>query len=808
MDLDDFSDDGLDDLNDNALQELENRALFSTQNPHNHGGLHYTAKPEPIENNYSEYTWDDDDDLDTTEVTDDAGAPVRRPAAGQALPASQSRPLQNAAHYNAISPAVGRHGIPTPNPNWNPNLHMAGRIAPGFPLPQRQLFTTSQVQTTYPIRPQPSQFARPVLPINRFDSTQTSPQQAAPAEAVAALQQKLRELQGELNQARGEAIILRNNSSKTQQQYDVEVTRLKKINADQLSKQERLVQAAVAAEKSANTELQFLQSDIREENVRRKRHQPGSVSGGNDKGFSDIGRTTPRKTAASRSFGMGDGFDEMEMAISPSKGGRRGTAGAVAANIGERTPTKGKRKRPVNDSPIMMLEIDTEEAPAEADPTPVPSLQLAASSGPAPAPTPSYEYLHLVLDHIICYNSPTTFDAFAKLSFPSQPDRTFASIIFEKLPNFANPSIPLQLMVDFSDLLIKLWGKCLEEQFWEPIKYLVSLISFTFYLQTTAIAPGIMVDLVMVAQQTIRPLSEARYRSATGVLTPGDTWYEVEKHIDTTEILSLLCCTAAGCNAPQPQAVPGFSSPIVEFWRLMDPENTVLLLTSKQKTSDVLAMLSLLTTSALPTSLGAISEVDESANLSRAIIDRVSSVLTETRPSVSMAEKRQIRLAVLRTLMAFASHPYGAIQLAQNANALPRLVTCLSLTIDSLYDMTIPPSVLPESRDSHSTSPFNLPLAHESVELNQIINYSVALIHSLVTGPNTSNIAEISAKLSVTFGGSQRYLIALGRLTFAEEDLVMERGIKSDVVEMAHELLEMVVTPEEGTMVSEAFDAV
>jgi hypothetical protein len=95
--------------------------------------------------------------------------------------------------------------------------------------------------------------------------------------------------------------------------------------------------------------------------------------------------------------------------------------------------------------------------------------------------------------------------------------------------------------------------------------------------------------------------------------------------------------------------------------------------------------------------------------------------------------------------------------------------------------------------------------ASYSASLYRIISQSVFLIHALVIGPDTANIADIGQKLSMAHGGSQRYLLALGRLTFAEEDLVMEAGIDGETVEAAHELLELAVTPDEGEVVSGAF---
>lgn len=65
----------------------------------------------------------------------------------------------------------------------------------------------------------------------------------------------------------------------------------------------------------------------------------------------------------------------------------------------------------------------------------------------------------------------------------------------------------------------------------------------------------------------------------------------------------------------------------------------------------------------------------------------------------------------------------------------------------------------------------------------------------------------MSKKLSVIPGGNQKYLLALARLNFSEEDSVLEAGIDPDVATCALELLELSVTPEEGDAIHAAFSS-
>lgn len=145
---------------------------------------------------------------------------------------------------------------------------------------------------------------------------------------------------------------MRKHLEKSREDHERELQIIKTRTAEQLAKQERAVEAARAAQEHATTELQFTKRDLREEVSRAKRQDGGG---------------TPKKRAPAKTWGVADGFEDVEMAGSPSKGQRGKNVGPVASSVVEppskllRTPTKAKRKRPTIDSPVMALETHSED---------------------------------------------------------------------------------------------------------------------------------------------------------------------------------------------------------------------------------------------------------------------------------------------------------------------------------------------------------------------------------------------------------------------------------------------------------------
>ena len=87
------------------------------------------------------------------------------------------------------------------------------------------------------------------------------------------------------------------------------------------------------------------------------------------------------------------------------------------------------------------------------------------------------------------------------------------------------------------------------------------------------------------------------------------------------------------------------------------------------------------------------------------------------------------------------------------------------------------------------------------------INLSARILHHLVT-THSHEINDLQEKLHVIPGGTHKHLVCLTRLAFISGDngeMVFEKEIDEEVVQMAREMLEESVTPEEAEMLVEAF---
>ncbi|KAF3767324.1 hypothetical protein M406DRAFT_39213 [Cryphonectria parasitica EP155] len=828
--MDDFSDDGFDELNDTTLQELENHAIQFTQ------AQRFDQSQSQALKDIDDYGLEEDDDLDDALVLDEsANAPVRpvveRQTGSTAAPFAQdarqlpSRSFQQPRWQQ--QPVTGakpptqystiRNSGPTSSRYAAPGPHMPLRMGPP-PLPGPDRYGA----------PQSTSSSSSFRPGHQHPQ---GPQQQGGGGAipqsqnnlVEALQARLRALENDLNSARGEVSIVRSKYEKSISTHEAELSRLKKQNAEALAKQQRLVDAAIQNEKTAATELQFTRQDLREELQRSKKQR--SESG-------QAGTSTPKKNKANVRNNVADGFDDVEILPSPSKaqGGAKGKGKSASfPGPGERTPSRAKRKRPAIESPVTALEV--EDDVAMVDPAPPgggaqpPGSNLRSTALP-------YDLLRLVLDHGAIYGQPLTFDLLARYTFPSDPDQSFAGIIFQKLPSLGDPQDPLRLLIDFCNMIIDLWDQCLKEKYYEPIFDLASLVTFILQLNTIPVAPYITSTLIPVAQTTILLLAVPRFESVNGDLSTSldEKIPHLILNIDTEGTLQLMYLTALGCvdsyllNPEYPLDLgPDRDSPQRLYWKMVEIDFVLAMISHKQPHDEFLRILRLLCTSCLPDSIGPITgkEARDPVFVAQALIERVSKVMHMPHLWVTPADSagayghRQclVRLEALRTLMAFAQSPFGAKQMVFSDVAIPRLVNVLCGAIDALYNMDVPVKLFqPTDDDSEGeAAEASNEMAADTLDPNPtpllytLISSIVLLLHALVTDPSTSAHIDMRAKLSTSHGASQKYLLALSRLNYVEEDLILEAGIDPVTCDRAADLLEVAITPVEAEGVEEVF---
>ncbi|KAI1109854.1 hypothetical protein F5Y14DRAFT_431022 [Nemania sp. NC0429] len=799
--MDDFSDDDLDALNPHALQELENSAIQFTQAQKAHERpqpsflapppRHLFHKPRPE----VEYAFEDDDLDDAVLVVRDGPqpnpalplvpvpVPVPVPERPARLPPKippQQQQQQQQQHPQHRQPQQQRQqGQPgqqrqqkeTRGPATVPPSAVPRRPQPvesisrptAVPAPVDSR-ASQQVPRPPPSLPRPA----PSVP-SRYQPSQPQHQTRVSNE-IAALHAQILDLQSKLTTKDGEISIVRNRLDKSQQDHERQLQIIRAQATEQLAKQERAVEAARAAQESATTELAFTRRDLREEVVRAKRQD---------------GPSTPKKKAVAKAWGVSDGFEDVEMAGSPGKGKRGKNAGPVAGSVVEppskllKTPTKSKRKRPVIDSPVMALETHSEDVDMTDD-MPVHDVAIVAPMPPMAQRSMPFNYVNVILNHSAGYGRPLTLDYLSRFVLRSRADESIASILLQKLSTAGDPGDPTHLPIQFCLEVIRLWDACITESCLAPVAELVSLVSFTLQLQTVALAPYIAPTLLPVAMEACYQVAIPRFNN----LTPDDgdptteEFINFRDNINTTKILSLLYLTALGCATSEPVG-GSISSPCVDFWSQVHMEFVLMLLNKKQPIDDFLAVLKLLCTSVFPDSIGPINPRRLPDVVARLLIDRVSTHLTETlRWDVDEVRLRGVRLAVLQTLLTFARSPFGLEHMAKHDWLIPRLVTFLSSCIEELYDGDMQYSSAREDELEDG--------------LQRLVAHTMMLLHMIIKSPPDGTPVDVSSKLAKTTGGSQKYLVSLSRLNFAE-DLVSE-----DTAELAHELLELAVTSEAG----------
>ncbi|EFR03418.1 hypothetical protein MGYG_06416 [Nannizzia gypsea CBS 118893] len=580
----------------------------------------------------------------------------------------------------------------------------------------------------------------------------------------------------------GEIAIIRANQVKLEKNHSRQISALKSTMDEETRKHRAEFEAALMDSKRLVAENGFLKHDLQEAAYRASKLQHSFRSKPKD---DKPHPATPKK---SKSLPLRDGFDDDELlAASPSKSaGRRSKRG---------TPmTSNKRKRVVDDSPIPVALELSRALEGNADDsgkgdTPGEEKEEAAEERPQQQ-QPKREdrnmrFMRLILNHRTYPRTAPDVEVLASMSFPSDPDRKLSSILIQSITAHSSSNYA----VDYTKAIASLWSRALKEHFHSPIGMFMSIVKFILHLDLHKLAPSVIEPVVPVLQNSGYINGVPRFTSSP---VSHENMGKIQKtpqrkldhRVSSTEALEILYLIVSGCQQNK--------EALELFWRCVGSDFILIMLNSYQQLNDIILTLKILACGQLANTFGPICD-SESQQLEheKYIIDRAANLLSEL-PSSDEGEKpytgweiTTLRVEVMLFLneIAFSApdpeHNRIGRMIASHPSALARAFRSMHDELDAMYSN-------PPERDLHAT----------------VVNGLTRLVYGIIK--LFPDQVDLPSRLRAVPGAVQKHLVVLTRLAFSE-GLLLEAGISDETVEMAHEMLEEAINPQEAEALVEAF---
>ncbi|KAJ9636805.1 hypothetical protein H2199_007799 [Coniosporium tulheliwenetii] len=568
------------------------------------------------------------------------------------------------------------------------------------------------------------------------------------------LLKRLQDAQSTVQAQAGEIAIIRRNQDKANKEHERRLSVQQKLHADTLAKQKAELEAAKKDREKVETDNRFLEHDLVQE-AKRAKQAARAVRDGGANARTRAARqgspaTTPKKA---RPVPFGDGFDDDDIVMTEgldSKGGR-------------------KRKRAGTEqgfaSPSQSLSF-SEAAPLPMEePTEAQGIENVLDVAPHLSKEDErFEFIQRFFNHRPYAGHDRTFEAFTKLAFPSTPTKTLSSFVLDELPSLSRkdtedfPHAFFYLLIDALQFILA----------HEPLDLAVALISkiVPLALQT---ADLVAVPIGRAATTPHRPFPKT-------ISSPSKS--EIGAQISVHDCLALVQTVAMSCILDLPA--------LTRFWQHMQYDFILVLLLPAQPLLEITLMLELLATSALDATFGAIwpgdlFNPDRQSKAENETLDKVTALLFEVPFAPrdgepwTPTELMGLRLEALGVLAALCRTEHGSSLLRQNRNAIGLLVRFLNDTIDALYAYH--------------------PALHTLQ--SRAVNRSMRILHHLLTtspsSPNNNTTTDPSPSHSGACSSAQR-----SSRNCACEPYVLEAGIEEGVMDMAHQILDEFLSPEEG----------
>ena len=785
MEDDSFLDDDLDDIPDNTLVELERNAISSTQRQR------HSPAPSPAINLRKQAH--NASSLYRSQKTTKNLA-WRPPRLQQ--PGSQARP----AVSNAQAPTSSDYGfdeenvidLDEPSMVIHPASGPSAR-GPSRPTSSRAASRTIDSETAAAFAAADAEICggtqqwaqAPHLQHKKRNDPDTNALMARIAE-LEAEQSRLQRLEQEARRAaatkQGEIAIVRAKEEKAAKEYERRLSVMQKLHADEAAKQKAELDTMRKQREKIETDNRFLQHDLAQEADRAKRTA----------GSSKLRHTREKDTPRKKKQGLGDGFDESEvLMVSPSRSRERAR---------DQTPTAGaKRKRSAQDSPLPALSFMPPPKPSrEVSGEQSFASTLPASIAPRESDAPNrYEFMQRMLNHKRLGSKERTVELFAKHSFPSSPDRSVASIFLDGLSSSAPTGLDdMPLKVSYT--LLRLWSSCLHEKSYEPLALIINLLRAALYEELSSQVSKLVEQAVPICLQSvdlvITPVIQSQHASFSATFDY-KAQEELTAKVDLDEIVDFLLFLA--------QSAALDSERIEAFWQQIHYRGSLLMLNKVQPIPRIIQALQILSTSVLDASFGSISgEPSQQVQHSHTTVDRLVTWLVEIpkapkdEPAYTEEEIAELRIATLEVFKKLCLTEHGGQLLANHRFAIAKLIKFLHSQVAKLY--TIPPyaCLQKHGRDGNGDHQQTM---HELII--QTVNTTVRILHHILR--SFDELIDLTQKVNVERGGYHAFLIGMTRIAFSEQ-LVLEAGIETDVVEAAHDILDNVLSPEEGEAIVKA----
>lgn len=566
----------------------------------------------------------------------------------------------------------------------------------------------------------------------------------------------------------GEISIVRSNHTKAARDYETRIEELQKLHIQENEKHRLEIEQARKEREKLVTHNQFLDHERNDQTWQVRRAQKDSAA--NAKGNQGGNDVTPKKP---RSAPFGDGFNEDEVAVvSPSKAAGKGKTALKAGS---------KRKRDVlGESPVQPLDFsETSNGMAAA----ADNLLNAMGRKGADAIKPidgRFKFLQQLLDRRIGRHEKRTFETLANYMFPSDQRNTLSGLLIDQMTPLSAKDNLESFPAAVGQIVLSLWSRCLQEAFYEPVRYFMDLMQFILFQGSMTVASSLMDELVDLAQRTADINIIPRYkRFKRKTAADNSDNRPLNPNIDTQECLQFLELTVTICSQDDDL--------VKRFWRSMRFDFISMLLRNSQDLDDIQITVKLLQTSVRADSFAMIVAPPASQSVSEQhVIDRLSSMLIEV-PRTAEDEKpytpseiSHLRLEILSLVEIMCTKRYCGKAFAKHPSAISRLVRVMHDELNNLY----------EWRHGH--------------ELHaELVNGSTRMLYHLTTA-YASAVGNLQEKLRAPPTSVYKHLIVLSRLAFSEGTF-FEAEIEEDVLDCAHQMLEELVTPEEGEALQKAF---